>query len=51
MSDWAMAHPWLTFFLVLAVLQAGGNVLVALFAPRHRCQYEPKCEPKDATEA
>jgi hypothetical protein len=37
MSEYVMAHPWLTFFMVLALIQGGGNVLVSLFGRGCNC--------------
>lgn len=28
--DWIMAHPWMTFFLALATLEAVSNIVAAI---------------------
>lgn len=30
MSEWALAHPWLTFFLLLSLFQVVHGILVVL---------------------
>ena len=30
MAEWCMAHPWMTFFLTLAVIEAISNIFQSL---------------------